>query len=124
MLDWGRVEFFEPSEFDSPDEPGSGAIHMKAIFIEKLAEARKLANVPFRINSGYRSVAHNHRVGGMPNSAHLRGLAADIRVFTAAERHAILWAAHQVGFKRIGIYKTFIHLDYDTSLPQEVVWVG
>ena len=31
-------------------------------------------------------------------------------------------AALKVGFKRIGVGKTFIHLDDDMTLPQNVIW--
>lgn len=33
---------------------------------------------PIQVNSGYRCPAHNKAVGGVPNSQHLRGEAADI----------------------------------------------
>ena len=36
---------------------------------------------PIVINSGYRSEEVNRKVGGAPNSNHLTGCAADIRVF-------------------------------------------
>jgi len=35
---------------------------------------------PIIINSGYRDLAHNKRVGGATNSYHLRGMAADFYV--------------------------------------------
>lgn len=35
---------------------------------------------PIIVNSGVRCKAHNKRVGGVPNSQHLQGKAADIRV--------------------------------------------
>ena len=52
--------------------------NMDADFLAKLDEARELANIPFTINSAYRSPEQNARVGGKPNSSHLRGLAVDI----------------------------------------------
>ena len=44
------------------------------------------------INSGYRSEEVNRKVGGAPNSNHLTGCAADIRVFGAEEamRYAVI----------------------------------
>ena len=47
---------------------------------------------PIIINSGYRSEEVNRRVGGAPNSNHLTGCAADIRVFgiEQALRYAVI----------------------------------
>ena len=47
---------------------------------------------PIIINSGYRSEEVNRKVGGAPNSNHLTGCAADIRVFGAEEamRYAVI----------------------------------
>ena len=44
------------------------------------------------INSGYRSEEVNRKVGGAPNSNHLTGCAADIRVFgiEQALRYAVI----------------------------------
>ena len=45
---------FELSEFDSPDEIGSGS-RMQSSTLQMLDDARGIAGVPFRINSGFRS---------------------------------------------------------------------
>ena len=47
---------------------------------------------PIIINSGYRSEEVNRKVGGAPNSNHLTGCAADIRVFgiEQALRYAVI----------------------------------
>ena len=47
---------------------------------------------PIVINSGYRSEEVNRKVGGAPNSNHLTGCAADIRVFgiEQAMRYAVI----------------------------------
>ena len=49
-----RYQYFHISEFDSPDEPGSGA-GMSHKFLRMLDEARDIAGVPCKINSGYRA---------------------------------------------------------------------
>jgi len=121
-MSWDKIRHFTPSEFDSRDAPGSGIQSMSIKFVQMLDECRALAGIPFTINSGYRTQAWNKAVKGQPNSAHTRGLAADISAVTGREKFLILEAAIKVGFRRIGIYKTFIHLDNDKSLPQEVVW--
>lgn len=43
-----------------------------------LEPARKSLGVPIIVNSGYRSSTHNKSVGGVSNSNHLTGRAADV----------------------------------------------
>jgi uncharacterized protein YcbK (DUF882 family) len=114
-----NLNYFTLSEFDSPDLPNSG-INMDSGFLTKLEEARAIAGIPFRITSGYRSKEHNEQVGGVPNSSHLKGVAADIAVSSGNERYIILNALIRAGFKRIGVAKTFIHCDTDDSKPNSV----
>ena len=52
-------DYFELSEFDSPDEVGSG-MNMDTQFLDMINDARQYANVPFVITSGYRTKAHNN----------------------------------------------------------------
>lgn len=118
---WQNIKHFKPSEFDSRDLPGSG-VKMELEFIQRLDTAREIAGVPFKINSGFRTQAHNKKVGGKTNSAHLRGWAADIECTDSHARYSILDSLFAVGFTRIGIYKTFIHADCDPSLPKGVIW--
>lgn len=45
---------------------------------QTLEQVRSLVDCPVLVSSGYRSPALNRRVGGAPDSAHTRGLAADL----------------------------------------------
>ncbi len=103
-------KYFNSKEFDSPDVKGSGQL-MNPLFIAKLTTAREIAGIPFIINSGYRTVPHNKKVGGVANSSHLKGLAADIRCNNDNQRIIIVNALLEAGFTRIGIAKSFIHVD-------------
>ena len=114
-------EYFNSSEFDSPDLIGSGK-NMKSYFIDMLTGARVLFNKPMNINSGFRTEKHNKDVNGKDNSAHLRGYAADIKINNSIERFELVKALIEVGFNRIGIANTFIHCDCDPNLPQKVIW--
>jgi hypothetical protein len=69
--------YFKPTE-----QTGGGhtVSELKPQLIQALDTMRGLAGVPFTITSGFRTVAENAAVGGVPNSAHLVGLAADISV--------------------------------------------
>ena len=116
------LRYFKLSEFDSPDKTGSGD-NMDEKFLQMLDNARHIAGVPFKINSGFRTKSHNKKVGGVNNSSHLYGLAADIKCDTDAERWAIVNALVQVGFTRIGIAKTFIHVDTDEDKNSNRIWV-
>ena len=90
--------------------------------MDMLNYARKVANIPFIINSGYRCEAHNKEVDGVENSAHTRGLAVDIKTTNSTKRFIIVSALLRAGFKRIGVGKTFIHCDADKTLPQGVMF--
>ena len=96
--------------------------NMNQEFLDKLDQARELANIPFKINSAYRSPEHNAKIGGKPNSSHLRGLAVDISVKDSRSRFIILEALISVGFNRIGIADTFIHVDLDKEKSDRVIW--
>lgn len=103
--------------------PHCGIINMDAEFMAMLQEARGLAGVPFHVNSGYRCVDYNADVGGVLGSMHTKGKAADIRTKNSAERGHVLAGAIKAGFKRVGIYSTFIHMDTKES-DQRIVWLG
>ena len=116
------LKWFKISEFDSPDEPGSGS-KMCCNFLIDLDEARDRAGVPFRINSGYRTEHYNDKVlGARVGSSHKKGLAADIGYKGNHEKYKILSALMSVGFCRIGLGKSFIHVDCDTVKSKETMW--
>ena len=87
-----------------------------------LEVARTIAGIPFHINSSWRDKVTNERVGGKPNSAHTRGTAVDIACANSSDRYTIIDSCMAAGFTRIGIAKTFIHVDVDEDLPNCVIW--
>jgi hypothetical protein len=111
------LKYFKLIEFDSPDSKGSGK-NMTRDFLKKLDRARDIANVPFKISSGFRTPQHNvslRKKGykASANSSHLKGCAADIVCNDSGTRQKIVNGLIQAGFTRIGIAKTFIHCDTD-----------
>jgi len=114
------MKYFKDSEFACPC---CGANEMDKTFVERLDLARDIAGVPFVITSGFRCEKHNSEVGGKKDSAHLKGLAVDIKCATSHDRNRMIRAFALMGFKRFGIGKTFIHVDEDPDLPQEVTWL-
>ncbi len=59
--------------------------NMKHLALSILEPLRLFMRKPIYINSGFRSQKLNKAVGGVANSQHTRGEAADIRVTTTAE---------------------------------------
>lgn len=113
--------YFDLSEFDSPDAPGSG-LNMNKSFVFHLDLLRAECGFPLFVVSGYRTPEHNKEVGGTPNSSHLKGLAADLKTSSSKQRYKLLGAAIKLGFRRIGINKNTIHLDVDPDKAQGVIW--
>ena len=71
---------------------------------------------PIIINSGYRSEAHNKRVGGVANSQHRFGRAADIRVNGMSPKQVYDTILRLMGEGKmhnggVGLYNTFTHYD-------------
>lgn len=91
-------------------------------FVMLLDDARDIAKIPFIITSGYRTESENRRVGGVPDSAHIKGLAVDLRCKNAQERYAIINALLKVGFCRIEDAVDHIHVDMDATKPQNVIF--
>ena len=94
---------------------------------EKLEAARILAGVPFIINSGFRCAKNQAdliaRGLSEPTSSHPKGLAVDIKAEHSQQRWLIIDALLRAGFRRIGIAKTFVHVDIDDSKDQNLIWV-
>lgn len=67
--------------------------------------------VPFRLNSAYRSPAYNQKVGGAPNSNHMYGKATDLShpSFAPREVHAAANSSPLIG--GLGSYSSFTHVD-------------
>ena len=67
------------------NDPGSSELaNLRFLCREVLEPARKVIGVPIHITSGYRCLALNRAVGGVAQSYHVRGLAADIHIESAA----------------------------------------
>lgn len=115
------AKYFKDSEFRKCDPPCS-IEDMKPHFLETLDELRELCGIPLVLNCAYRSKEWDIAKNRSGNSAHTKGLAVDIRCNTSRNRYIIVKSAVKLGFKRIGIGKTFVHLDLDEELPQEVMF--
>ncbi|MBA7500276.1 hypothetical protein ES704_03031 [subsurface metagenome] len=81
-------------------------------------------NEPMTINSGNRCEEENARIGGHPDSAHIprpKGKGADAKIKGKKPLEVGL-AAEKVGGLRIGIAKTYCHLDVMPPSPSRF-WI-
>ena len=115
------MQYFNITEFDSPDHIGSGT-GMQEYVLKMLDEARGKFDKPITITSGYRTKSHNEKVGGKKDSAHLKGFAVDISCRTSRDRYNLINCLLDVGFNRLGIADTFIHVDADPDKDPDVMW--
>jgi len=67
-----------------------GEVKIESELIEILEELRKDLKMPVVITSAYRCPKHNQEIGGVPNSAHTRGYAVDIRVLDSRTRFYVV----------------------------------
>ena len=120
------MRFFNYTEFDSPDELGSGK-QMSEKILDMLDLAREKFDKPIKITSGFRTEAYNQDLKARgykasSKSSHLKGLAVDIQCNNSKDRFEIVDILLDVGFNRIGIANTFIHADIDEDKPSHVIW--
>ena len=116
------AKYFKESEFQRCS-PACSLQDMRQDFMDKLDAVRERAGIPLVLSSAYRSVAHEKKMGRAGTSAHTLGCAADIRCNTDGNRFAIIAAAVSLGFTRIGVAKTFVHLDVSAGHSQRVAWM-
>ena len=91
-----------------------GRLELDAYLVEGLEALRTLAGVPVVINAGNGCPHHNQEGGGVPNSEHTRGLAADIRLpgFSLQQMYELATQVPQFADGGIGVYDgDFLHLD-------------
>jgi len=110
-------------------------VRVSQLLIFKLEMLRiALGNKPIIINSGNRCPEENERIGGYPNSAHIPyyvlknkkkvligGRAADIRI-KGVKPIDIGLTAEKIGGLRIGIARTYVHLDVRPPSPSKF-WI-
>lgn len=123
-------ENFSFDEFvnrDDPERPSGPALKYMIQLCEHVLEPlRSWLGKPIQITSGFRSPAHNARIGGAKNSLHTTGMAADIAVGGIPEQikvAAFLSKLGEVG--GIGLYesKGIVHVDIRPHVGAPAMWL-
>lgn len=91
--------------------------------LRRLDRAREIAGIPFYITSAYRSPEKDLAAGRSGKGAHTLGKAFDIGCTDSRSRWLIVFGAISAGFTRIGIGRSFIHMDDAFDLPSPRIWL-
>lgn len=102
-----------------------GIINIDRNAIDALQKLRDVVGKPFIINSAARCRKHNRAIGGAPYSKHISSetqssTAFDISLNYPDGTHSqsrLAMHARELGFNGIGLYNTFIHVDYKRPHP-------
>lgn len=116
------TQHFSKSEFESRDGKKMPPKVLDNIvrLAANLEVLRAYLNAPIKINSGYRSPEYNKSVGGVKNSQHTKGTAADIVVKGMHSKDVYNSIEHLISIGEmqeggLGLYDTFIHYDIRQS---------
>lgn len=91
----------------------------------KLDRTREFFGGPIELTCGYRSPEHNAEVGGVSDSAHVTGMAVDVKApKDPAMREKLMWAAGLAGFNRAETAPNHFHFDIDKTKPNPCFWQG
>jgi len=101
-------QFFRLGEFVCHD--GSDIVLIHSELLALLEHLRTYYGKAIKINSAYRTVSHNAKIGGKADSRHVRGMAADI-VISGVTPAALAKYCAEIGVGGIGVYPTFVHVD-------------
>jgi len=130
------MKHFKLREFSSPDQEKSGK-QMDKEFLLFIDELRNRCNFPFRITSGFRTKEYHQSLTNrgyhtIPNSAHLKGLAADISISDSKKRAIFLVHAMELCDEldlpfRVGMAGkskgNFAHIDIDSTKRNPKLWI-
>ena len=121
---------FKPVYFSEKElnylTPSCSLKDMDESFMKRLDFARTIAGIPFVLNCAYRSKEWDISKGRNGLSYHCKGRAVDIRCNDSTNRAKIIYACLNAGFKSIGLYPTFIHIDdrWRDDTETAIIWIG
>ena len=90
--------------------PNGAEENERALVEAVLDPARERLGMAITVNSGFRCALHNRRVGGVANSQHIRGEAADVHCDDNRKLARIIVEAGR--FDQLIIYPTFVHVSW------------
>ena len=117
-----KAIYFQEKEFNNCT-PSCSLQDMHQDFMKKLDSARRIAGIPFVLNSAFRSEDWEKAHKRKGTSSHCEGRAVDIRCNSERNKFIIVDALTKAGFNRIGIANTYIHVDDSPTHTPKVIWL-
>jgi len=113
---------FKESEFQRC-VPACSLQDMDQDFLNKLDALRDKCGIPLLLTSAYRSLEWERSKGRTGSGDHPSRRGVDISANNTATKFKIVKAAIELGFRRIGIANSFVHVGDTKTLAQDVLWL-
>lgn len=102
--------------------PSSSVEDLNSKLVDTLILAQKMAGFQFTITSAFRSQVYERSKGRKGTSSHCKGLAVDISTRDSHTRFKVIAACILAGIPRIGVGKTFVHVDIDETKAHPIIF--
>lgn len=110
------------------NEPGDDEIASLTALCTKVLEPLREQFEPIIIRSGFRSEAVNKRVGGVPDSQHRKGEAADFVCLNHNRKklaEIAAWALENLPVDQVILEPGWVHISYGPRhRNQGLIWIG
>lgn len=97
--------------------------NLKSLCEYILQPIRDKVEKPVEINSGYRCLELNKKVGGVPTSQHVMGCACDFKIdgMTSYEIAEVVLEL-KLPFDQLILYPTFVHVSYSDRCRRQLLY--
>lgn len=97
--------------------------NLKSLCEYILQPIRDKVEKPVEINSGYRCLELNKKVGGVPTSQHVMGCACDFKIdgMTSYEIAEVVLELN-LPFDQLILYPTFVHVSYSDRCRRQLLY--
>lgn len=103
--------------------PPSAVVENLKVLASGLEQVRELLGCPVSINSGYRSEELNAKIGGVKQSAHTQGFAADFtaKEFGTPKQICEAIAASKIQFDQLIQEGTWVHISFAPAVRRHLL---
>lgn len=111
-------------EFGIDNTPNQEVVNNLELLVDNILDPlREAYGRPVYVNSGYRSLALNKKVGGSKNSQHMKGLAADITAGSPSKNKQLFTLLTNLPYDQLIDEKDFswIHVSYSDNPRKQIL---